>query len=102
MTLRSADSVFDAMIGPRSRAVGAPQLIGKGCGPPEECEVRRIWPEVLRGMCAVLRGKSLEFHTGNQDTVMRVTQVTKSRGSRKSRRCRNALLISPSSLSSLS
>ena len=44
MTLRSAGRDTVPMMGPRSRAVAAPQAMGKrGLAPGAGCEVRRIW-----------------------------------------------------------
>ncbi len=46
MTLRSAGFVVEAMIGPRSAAVGAPHRIGKRAAalPGSGWEVSLIWP----------------------------------------------------------
>src|SRR4030088_1115711 len=53
MTLRSCGRDTVPMIGPRSRAVGAPQLIGKRClAPGAGCEVRRIWSVRLETVMA--------------------------------------------------
>src|SRR5438132_1270060 len=44
LALRSGGRDTVPMIGPRSRAVGAPQWIGKRCfAPGSGCEVSRIW-----------------------------------------------------------
>ena len=44
ITLRRPSCETVPMIGPRSRAVGAPQWIGKRIfAPGSGCEVRRIW-----------------------------------------------------------
>src|SRR5215217_497038 len=63
MALRSVPAFGVATTGPRSRAVGAPQVRGKrGAAPACGCEVRRIWPCLFSGIlpCALCRRLQME------------------------------------------